>query len=203
MTPVFTLLAAYLLGAIPFGYLLVRLREGSDIRSVGSGNIGATNVLRTKGKGLGILTLALDAGKGAFAVWLARHFAGGSPWSEAAAALVIVGHAYPVFIGFRGGKSVATGAGAFAVLFPKALLVALVVFVALTAATRYVAVGSIAAALSLPIAVWYFTRPATLAEYQPLLLAAAFGAAFITCRHHENIRRLLNGTEHPLWGAGA
>jgi acyl phosphate:glycerol-3-phosphate acyltransferase len=194
MIPALTLLAAYVLGAIPFGYLLVRLKEGKDIRDEGSGNIGATNVLRTKGKALGILTLALDAGKGALAVWLAQRLAGGSPWSEAAACAAMTGHAFPVFLKFRGGKSVATGAGAFAVLFPQGFLAAALAFALLLAATRYVAVASMGAALTLPFAAWWWKG----AEGAPLLLAAAFTVVLIVARHHENIRRLLAGAEHKF-----
>src|SRR5512133_2496118 len=114
MIPLAVLVIAYLLGAIPFGYLLVRWKTGTDVRSQGSGNIGATNVLRTTGRAAGIVTLLLDIGKGYFAVWLADRLTGGNPtWMSAAAVAVMIGHAYPVFLAFQGGKAVASFVGAF------------------------------------------------------------------------------------------
>ncbi len=119
MIPVIVLAAAYLIGAIPFGYLLVKMTSGKDVRMAGSGNIGATNVLRTTGRTLGVVTLLLDIGKGALAVWIADRLTGGSPlWMSAAALAVMAGHAFPVFFGFRGGKAVASFVGAFLYLTP-------------------------------------------------------------------------------------
>ncbi len=192
---VLILAAAYLLGAIPFGYLLVRLRKGGDIRTEGSGNIGTSNILRTQGKALGILTLVFDGGKGAAAVYLTQRLMGNSFWPALAAAAVMLGHAYPVFLGFRGGKSVATGAGAFALLHPAALAVALAVFALAVALTRYVSAGSLSAACALAAAA-YIWKPAPSSPV--VLYVALFACALIFLRHHENIRRLCQGCETKI-----
>src|SRR5437879_6354753 len=144
MIPILVLVAAYLIGGIPFGYLLVKLKTGRDVRSVGSGNIGATNVLRTTGRSAAVITLLLDIGKGALAVWIADRFTQGSPiWTSAVALTVMAGHAYPVFLNFRGGKAVASFIGAFLYLTPLPLLATLVLFVIVVAATRFISLGSI------------------------------------------------------------
>src|SRR5688572_14341568 len=149
---------AYLLGSIPFGYLLVRLRGGGDVRETGSGGTGATNVTRRAGKGVGVLTLALDALKGAAAVLAARALLGGAGgaewWVCAAGAAAVLGHVFPVWLRFRGGKGVATGLGVFLVLAPLATACALVAFVAVVRLWRYVSLGSMTAAAVLPLAVW-------------------------------------------------
>lgn len=193
------LAGAYLLGAIPFGFLLVRWRTGRDVRSMGSGNIGATNVLRTTGRGLGILTLALDILKGAVAVWAASYLTGGDPfWMSLAALAVMAGHAYPVFLGFRGGKAVASFLGAWLVLAPLAVAAVVVVFVIVVAVTRYISLGSILAAGSFPLAVWLILHP-------PLMVFAAslISGAFIVWRHKSNIERLRAGTENVFqFGSG-
>src|SRR5579862_6743503 len=133
------LLIAYLLGDIPFGYLLVKLSTGRDVRTSGSGNIGATNVLRTTGRAAGVLTLALDIGKGYLAVWIAGQLTERSPlWMSAAALAVMAGHAYPVFLKFKGGKAVASFVGAFLCLTPLPLAAILVVFVGVVAGTGYI-----------------------------------------------------------------
>src|SRR5690242_12411894 len=142
---VVALAAAYLLGAIPFGYLLVKLKTGRDVRAAGSGNIGATNVLRTTGRLAGVATLLLDIAKGYAAVWLAGRATGGdTAWMSAAAVAVMAGHAYPVFLKFRGGKAVASFVGAFLCLAPLPLLAVLVVFAVTVARTGYISLGSIA-----------------------------------------------------------
>jgi glycerol-3-phosphate acyltransferase PlsY len=194
---ILTTLAACLLGSVPFGYLLVRWREGADIRAVGSGNIGATNVFRQKSRALGVLTLALDAGKGALAVWLALRFAPGSPWPETAAVTACYAHAFPVFLKFKGGKGVATGAGAFAVLHPMGTLASVGVFALLAAVTRYVSVGSIAAAAALPASAWLLP-----VRHSYTLLAALAVGALVAVRHRDNIRRLMEGTEIRTFGKG-
>src|SRR5215211_789666 len=151
-------LVAYLLGSIPFGYLLVRLFVGGDVRETGSGGTGATNVTRRAGKGVGVLTLLLDLLKGAAAVLVARALLGAGEsalwWVCAAGAAVVLGHVFPVWLRFRGGKGVATGLGVFLVLAPLATGCALVVFVAVVWLWRYVSLGSITAAAVLPLAVW-------------------------------------------------
>ncbi|HYP06968.1 MAG TPA: glycerol-3-phosphate 1-O-acyltransferase PlsY, partial [Bryobacteraceae bacterium] len=142
MTLILVLVAAYLIGGIPFGYLLVKLKSGADVRAMGSGNIGATNVLRTTGRGLGVLTLLLDIGKGALAVWLADYLTDHSLTAMALAALaVMAGHAFPIFLKFKGGKAVASFVGAFLYLCPLPLLTVLVVFVITVGFTRYISLG--------------------------------------------------------------
>ena len=183
---------AYLMGAIPFGYLLVKLTTGADVRAAGSGNIGATNVLRTTGRAAGIATLLLDIAKGWLAVWIAAHLAKGDPWWTSAAALaVMAGHAYPVFLKFRGGKAMASFIGAFLYLTPVALAAVLAVFVVAVAWTRYISLGSIIAAATFPLAVWLIQRPAL-----PIVAAAFVAGAFIVYRHSSNIQRLQQGKEH-------
>jgi acyl phosphate:glycerol-3-phosphate acyltransferase len=194
MTGFLVLLAAYLLGAVPFGYLLVRWKTGGDVRALGSGNIGATNVLRTTSRALGIATLLLDIAKGYAAVWMAGRLTGGSPaWMSAAALAVMAGHAFPVFLKFRGGKAVASFVGAFLFLTPLALGAILLLFVILVAATRYISLGSIAGAAALPFAAWLISHAPA-----PVVAAAAIGGAFIIWRHRENIARLRAGTENVL-----
>lgn len=227
-------LVSYLLGSIPFGYILVRLFLKTDVRTLGSGNIGATNVGRTGHRGLAIATLLLDAGKGAGAVWLAgvanawyhaNLVAGHSdvvPLNHAhalqtlAALFAIAGHMFPVWLKFRGGKGVATAVGAFAVISPGAVGVVLLIFLLLVAVSRYVSLGSIVAAALFPIALFltdsrwiaerkWILRGFTIDPYDyvapPPRLAAIFvilAASLIVVRHHQNIRRLLSGTENKL-----
>jgi glycerol-3-phosphate acyltransferase PlsY len=186
------LAAAYLLGAIPFGYLLVKWRTGADIRAAGSGNIGATNVLRTAGRGAGVATLLLDIAKGYVAVWLAGHLTAENIWWTSAAALaVMAGHAFPIFLHFKGGKAVASFVGAFLRLTPIPLAAVLAVFVVVVAVTRHISLGSIVAAATFPLAVWLILHPAW-----PVVIAAAIAGAFVVYRHEENIRRLHGGAEH-------
>lgn len=189
-----TLLAAviaYLLGAIPFGYLLVKLTTGTDVRSGGSGNIGATNVLRTTGRVAGVATLLLDIGKGYFAVWLAGWLTNQSLQAMAIAALaVMAGHAYPVFLKFKGGKAVASFVGAFLCLTPLALLAVLVVFVVIVGWTRFISMGSIAGAATFPIAVWLMTKSLM------LTLVGLAAGVFIIYKHRSNIQRLHSDTEN-------
>ena len=199
MRLIVVIVAAYLLGSIPFGYLIVRGKSGDDVRQTGSGGTGATNVSRRAGKGAGVLTLVLDALKGAAAVLIAQNF-GGSDWITAGAAIaVIVGHIFPVWLGFRGGKGVATGAGVFLVLAPIALLCGGFVFVAIVFFTRYVSLGSMMAAALIPVFVWLrgsFVQPA--ADLRPLLIATVVGALLIIFAHRGNIERLARGTESQL-----
>jgi len=183
---------AYLLGAIPFGYLLVKWKTGADVRASGSGNIGATNVLRTSGRAAGVATLLLDIAKGYLAVWIAIRLTANDPvWTSAAALAVMAGHAYPVFLGFKGGKAVASFVGAFLCLTPLALAAVLVVFVGVVAYTRHISMGSITAAATFPLAVWLILHPPF-----PVIIAAAIAGAFVIWRHRTNIQRLHAGTEH-------
>jgi acyl phosphate:glycerol-3-phosphate acyltransferase len=179
----------YFLGSIPFGYLLVKAFRGSDVRTTGSGNIGATNVARTSPV-LGIATLALDALKGAAAVFLvSRILPGESILPFVAALAAVAGHIFPVWLGFRGGKGVATGLGSFLLLTPKAILLTLAIFVALAAAFRFVALASIVATASLPILALLLGESG-----KPVLLMAA-ASLLIILKHHQNIGRMLRGAE--------
>ena len=192
MKPILALVLAYFIGGIPFGYLIVRWRTGKDVRSSGSGNIGATNVLRTTGRLLGVLTLLLDIAKGFFAVWLARVLCGPDPsWLSAAALAVMAGHAFPVFLKFKGGKAVASFIGAFLYLQPLPLFAVMAVFVIVVAATRYISFGSVAAAGSFPFAVWLISHP-----QWHVLAASLIAGVFIVVRHKANIERIRLGTEH-------
>jgi glycerol-3-phosphate acyltransferase PlsY len=192
MDKILLIVAAYLIGSIPFGYLIVRGKGGGDIRETGSGGTGATNVSRRAGKAAGVLTLLLDAAKGCVAVLIAKAF-GGDDWVIAVAAIAaLVGHIFPVWLGFRGGKGVATGVGIFLVLAPIALLCAGVVFVAIVLLTRYVSLGSVTAAILIPVLVWVQS------DSRPLLVAALVGAALIVFAHRGNIQRLLSGTESRI-----
>ena len=192
MIPWLLLLFAYLLGGVPFGYLLVKLKTGEDVRSMGSGNIGATNVVRTTGRAIGILTLLLDIGKGYLSVWLMARFTGSDVlWTSAAAVVVMLGHAFPIFLKFKGGKAVASFIGAYLALAPAPLFACLALLVIVVAVTRYISLGSILAAGLFPFAVWLILHPAW-----PLLLSALFSGAFIVWRHRANISRLRAGNEH-------
>lgn len=235
MRPAAVIVIAYLLGSIPFGYLIVRATQGADVRETGSGGTGATNVSRRAGKAAGVVTLILDAWKGAAAVAIAqlllglpvfgviRHFephapalgggnlgeyvllgTTGSPadvywWVAAAAIAVIVGHIFPVWLRFRGGKGVATGVGVFLALVPTTVALAAVVFIVVVAWTRYVSLGSILAALTIPVFV--LAQNALIRPVEPLapiLTAAVVGAALIVFAHRENIGRLISGDENKF-----
>jgi glycerol-3-phosphate acyltransferase PlsY len=195
---------SYLLGSIPFGYLLVRIFRGEDVRQSGSGNIGATNVARTGSKGLAIATLLLDALKGyaavKFAFWLAEsgRLAIDSRTIFLLAALAafcaILGHMFTVWLRFKGGKGVATAVGAFAALAPRAIVIAVVLFVIVVALTRYISLGSMVAAVAFPLLVWWL-NPAERTT-APILLLIAASSLLIVVRHKDNIQRLLSGTEN-------
>lgn len=194
---------SYLLGSIPFGYLFVRIFRGQDVRQTGSGNIGATNVARTGSKGLAIATLLLDALKGYAAVRFAFWLAESSNLADSqtifllaalAAFCAIVGHMFTAWLGFKGGKGVATAVGAFAALAPRAIVVALVLFVIVVAITRYISLGSMVAAAAFPLLVkWLNPTDRTTV---PILLLIAASSLLIIIRHKDNIQRLLAGTEN-------
>ncbi len=184
------LVGSYLFGAIPTGVILTRLSGKEDIRKAGSGNIGATNVYRVAGRSLGILTLVGDCLKGVIPLLLARHWQGFDETGLAAIALaVFVGHCYPIYLGFKGGKGVATALGVFLVLSPAAILVALLVFALFLWHWRYISLASIGAATAMPVAILLTTR-------SPVLGGATLViAAIVIWRHRSNIERLRAGTE--------
>ena len=183
----------YLLGSISFAVLIVRRTTGKDIRTEGSGNAGATNVLRAHGKGLALAVAALDVAKGAAAVLLVRLVTADPRYAAAAGFAAILGHVFPIFYGFRGGKGVATAVGAFLVLAPMATLVCVGVFVAVVAATRYVSLGSVLGLVLMPpVAGTLFHAP------PPVVAAAAATAVLVVLKHRENLRRLIRGTERKL-----
>jgi len=191
MTPLLVLAIAYLLGAIPFGYLLMKAKTGEDVRAKGSGNIGATNVMRVGCKLAGFATLLLDIAKGYLAVWIAERLTGDTLVMSAAAVTVMAGHAFPVFLRFKGGKAVASFVGAFLCLTPWALVVEIIVFVVVVFWTRHISMGSIVGAATFPLAVW-------LVQHAPweAVAASIIGATFIIYRHSGNIERLRAGTEN-------
>ncbi len=197
-----TLLAAYLLGSIPFGYLLVRVFRKEDIRTTGSGNIGATNVARSGAKGLGVLTLLLDLGKGFIAVLVANHLASSTSATPpdlavAAALAAVAGHVFPVWLGFQGGKGVATALGVFLALAPRVALAGVVVFAVVVALTRFVSLASIVAAAALPLFAVLLSP-----DRSPIYLGGVLLIALLViAKHNANIRRLLAGTE-SRFGSG-
>jgi glycerol-3-phosphate acyltransferase PlsY len=187
-----TLAIAYALGGIPFGLIIVKLTTGKDVRASGSGNIGATNVLRTTGRAAGVLTLLLDAAKAWVAVWLAAVLTGGNiAWTSAAALVVLLGHAFPAWLGFKGGKAVASFIGAFLYLAPVPLAAVLLIFLIVVASTRYLSLGSVVAAGLFPVACWMILHPDW-----PVLAAAAGAAVLIVWRHSANIERIRAGNEN-------
>lgn len=187
-------LVAYLLGSLPFGYLIVRWQKGIDVRTTGSGSIGATNVMRNLGIIGFVATFVLDVGKGIAAVLLASRMTGGQPWWIAASAVAaILGHCFPVWLKFRGGKGVATGVGVFIALAPLQVVLVLVIFAIVVAIWRYISLGSIIATAAFPVLVHYMKHAPL-----PIVLGAAGGALIIIVRHHANIRRLFMGTESQV-----
>ena len=186
-------LISYLLGSIPFGYIIVRATQSADIRKTGSGNIGATNVYR-KSRWAGIATLLLDAGKGYLAVLAAARIVawtgGDGVWTGIAALCAIIGHVFTVWLRFRGGKGVATGCGAFLAIAPAAIAAALAVFILTLVFTRYISAASIAAAVLFPLCAWLFGCPAE------VVIWAAPGCILIIVKHHQNIRRIFTRTEN-------
>jgi glycerol-3-phosphate acyltransferase PlsY len=186
-----TVLLGYLAGSVPFAFLLAR-RAGVDVRIAGSGNVGAANVLRTTNTGRAAVVMALDVAKGVLAVALAHLANAGSAVTAATGAAAILGHIYPVWLRFHGGKGVAVAAGVFAMLTPLATVLACGVFIAITRATRYISLGSLAATIALPPVAWLTGAPAT------FVLTAAGIAGLIVFRHRTNIQRLLAGTERRM-----
>jgi glycerol-3-phosphate acyltransferase PlsY len=190
MTGLLSILFSYLLGSIPFGYVLTRLKSGRDVRASGSGNIGATNVLRTEGKVLGVATLALDILKGVAAVAFTQWLTADATWAALAALAVCAGHVFPIFLNFNGGKAVATFAGAFGFLMPLPMLGTIVVFVIGVAATKHISAGSILGAALFPLGAWLILQPSALE-----MLAVLIACGLILYRHKANVARIHAGTE--------
>lgn len=189
-----TPLLAYLLGSIPFGYLIVRWQKGVDVRRTGSGSTGATNVMRNLGALGFVATFMLDMGKGIVAVLLASHLTSGNPrWIALASVAAILGHCFPVWLKFRGGKGVATGVGVFIALAPVQVALALLIFALVVGIWRYISLGSIAGSAAFPLLVYLMKHPP-----MPIVYGAAGGAMIIIAMHHANIRRLLTGTESKV-----
>ena len=184
-------LAAYLIGSIPFALILAR-RWGADLRQVGSGNLGAANVMRASGVAAGMLVAALDMGKGAASVWLATRIGDGAELPAAAGLAAIVGHVYPVWLRFRGGKGVATACGAFSMLTPLAVPPALAIFAVVVWLTQYVSLGSVLASIALPPIAYALGSPA------PAVIAAAAASVLIVFRHRSNVSRVWLGTERRV-----
>jgi acyl phosphate:glycerol-3-phosphate acyltransferase len=187
-------IVAFLVGGIPFGLLIVRLKTGADVRKSGSGNIGATNVLRTTGPMAGVLTLVLDAAKGLFAVWLADTLTHGNIlWMSFAALAVLLGHAFSPYLKFKGGKAVASFLGAFGYLTPVPVLVITIIFLIVTFMSHYLSLGSVSGAVLYPFACFVILHPAW-----PVLVAATGASLLILWRHQSNIVRIREGTENIL-----
>ena len=200
---ILSVLLCYLIGSIPFGYLLVKyvFTSGEDIRQVGSGGTGATNVTRRAGSTAGVLTYLLDCGKGAAAVVIMRAMVGGPDylWIGAGAVAAVLGHAFPLFLGFRGGKGVATSAGVFIVMAPYAVLAAFVLWAAVVYVSRYVSLGSLIAAGSVPVFTLIFYSVLTPSPHAvSLALIAAICFVLIVFTHRDNIVRLVRGVENRI-----
>jgi glycerol-3-phosphate acyltransferase PlsY len=190
--PTLAILVAYGIGSTPFAWLLARRWGTHDLRLVGSGNVGAANVFRASGLTAGVLAAVLDVAKGAASVVVADRMGGGAGTTAAAGLAAIVGHIYPVWLNFRGGKGVATACGVFAVLTPAAIAPALAVFVGTVWLTKYVSLGSVLASLALPPLAYATGSP------DPVVIAACAATALIVFRHRSNVVRLRTGTERRL-----
>jgi glycerol-3-phosphate acyltransferase PlsY len=190
---VVSILLGYLAGSVPFAFLLAR-RVGVDVRLMGSGNVGAANVLRTTGAWRGVAVMALDVAKGIAAVLIAHLASGGASLAALTGAAAVVGHIYPVWLRFHGGKGVAVAAGVFGVLSPMATAVAALLFLVTVGLTRYVSLGSIAATLALPPVAWLAGAP------HAVVTSASCTGALILFRHRANLRRLYAGTERRMGG---
>lgn len=191
MQEVFWAVLCYLLGSIPFSYIFVRLLKGYDIRKHGSGNVGSTNVLRTSGKWIALAALAGDLLKGVLAAWLGLHF-GGEQLACICAIAAVLGHCWSVFLGFKGGKGVATSAGIALFLMTKATIVLLIIFIIIVAVSRYVSLASISVAGLLPLMALIFQKP------NQLIIMSIVLAVLVIYQHRENISRLRNGTEGKI-----
>jgi glycerol-3-phosphate acyltransferase PlsY len=193
------LLVAYALGTIPFGIIFGRIFGARDVRKAGSGNIGATNVARVAGPIPGILTLLADAAKGALAVWVAAYFTqSASEWMMLAGLAALLGHCFPVWLGFKGGKGVATALGVFAMLSPLAALSALIFFAVVVAVWRFVSLGSVAAAAAMPLLIYFLWAPGH-APPLPVIFGTLFASALVIYKHDANLQRLVEGAEPRIF----
>jgi glycerol-3-phosphate acyltransferase PlsY len=188
----FIIAGAYLIGSVPFALILARRWGGADLRQLGSGNLGAANVLRTAGVKVGVVVALLDVAKGVASVLLAQRLAGSGAAPAAAGLAAVIGHVYPIWLGFRGGKGVATACGVFAMLTPVAVVPTLGIFVAAVWATRYISVGSVLASAALPPIAYALDSP------QAAVVAAMGVAVLIVFRHRSNLRRVRLGTERRI-----
>jgi glycerol-3-phosphate acyltransferase PlsY len=186
------ILLGYLIGSIPFALILARRWGASDLRLVGSGNLGAANVMRASGIPAGVLVAVLDMAKGAASVWLAARVSAGPALPAAAGLAAIIGHIYPIWLRFRGGKGVATACGVFALLTPLAILPALAIFTLVVSTTKYISLGSVLAAMALPPLTWVLGGPA------PVVAAALASSIIIVFRHRSNLLRMRAGTERRI-----
>jgi glycerol-3-phosphate acyltransferase PlsY len=192
---IFVALFGYLLGSVPTGLLLAKFFSKVDPRKTGSGNIGATNIFRTAGKGLGILTLAGDVLKGMIPIGIAIQLGISDLWLAAAGLSTFLGHIFPIFLGFKGGKGVATALGVYLVISPIAVLMEFLLFAGLVWKWRYISLGSICCATTIPILIAFFRS-----DSQAYFILSVIIAALVLYRHQENIVRLLQGTENK-WKA--
>lgn len=191
MREAIVLILSYLVGSIPFAYIFTRLWTGTDIREKGSGNVGSTNVLRTVGKGVALAAFAGDLLKGVFAAWIGFNY-GGYNLAAVCSVAAVIGHCWPVFLGFRGGKGVATSAGIVLFLAPQVFAVLIILFIIIVALSRYVSLGSVLIAALLPLALFLFHKPSA------IILMSLIMALLVIFRHRENIKRLSNGTEGKI-----
>ena len=197
-----TIAVSYLLGSIPFGYLIVSAKTGADVRQSGSGGTGATNVSRRAGKAAGVLTLILDALKGTAAVILAQIILNGVDnaawWIGMAGIVAMLGHIFPIWLGFRGGKGVATGVGVFAALSPLSVLCAGMLFIIIVWLTRYVSLASMIGAVSVPVFVWLESLLRRGPDRLPIIVSTLVGASLIIYAHRANIGRLMSNSENKF-----
>jgi acyl phosphate:glycerol-3-phosphate acyltransferase len=194
MDSVLPILIGYGVGSLPLGYLVANRTKGVDLRRVGSGNVGAANVYRTAGLAAALIVVLVDVTKGASSVFVAARLTTGAADPVAAGVAAIIGHVYPVWLRFHGGKGVATACGVFWMLAPLATAVSATVFVIVVWLTRYVSLGSIVATLALPLLAWFSDKSV------PVVIGAAVAAALIVQRHHANLARLQRGSERRLGG---
>ena len=196
MLRLFLVVFCYALGSLPTAYLLVRLVGRGDVRRIGSGNVGATNALRAAGWKLALVVLVVDVGKGVLAVWLMRRVSENPGWIALGGLAAIVGHCFPVWLGFEGGKGVATLAGVFGLIAPQTLLAVAAVWLAVFAASRVVALASLVAAASLPVAMYFVAHPQV-----SVMMCVVVAAMVVMWRHRGNLTRIMRG-EEPRFGRG-